>query len=318
LRLAVEAAGIALWSWNMDTDVLDMDDVAFSLWGMEPSESVTFADLSAHIHPEDLARVRPAFSAARAELGLYEIDFRIVVGGAVRWISARGKGDDDAMHDQTLFGILLDVSGRKQAEESHALLAGEMSHRVKNLLTIATGLTYLTSRTAVSAADMARDLTRRLSTLGQAHDLVRPIAAGGKAGGALLGDLLGILLKPYDGTETSGRVRLSVPCVTIGERSATALALVIHELATNSMKYGALSAREGRLALTHSDEDGRFVLRWIEGGGPSVIAPPVSGGFGSTLIARSVSAELGGSIRYDWLPEGVVVTLVIDPTRLDH
>ncbi|QCB42613.1 histidine kinase [Sphingomonas sp. PAMC26645] len=300
----------------METDILEMDDVAFALWGLKPTDSVTFEDLSAHIHPEDRGPVRAAFNAARAELGLYEIDFRIFVADTTRWISARGKGDDTEAAEQTLFGIFLDVSGRKHAEESHELLAGEMSHRVKNLLTIATGLTHITSRGAASAADMARDLTQRLSALGRAHDQVRPIA-GSKPSGALLGDLLTILLEPYDEADLSGRVRVSVPRVAIGERSATALALVIHELATNSMKYGSLSTPDGRLNLTHSaEEEAAFVLRWIETGGPAIVGAPTTGGFGSKLIVRTVKADLGGSIDFDWAPGGVIITLTIDPERL--
>ena len=146
LRLAVDAAGIALWSWNVDTDRLTMDERAFRLWGMPPTSHVTFEDLSAHIHPADRDRVRAAFAATRAVLGPYEIDFRIMVGDEVRWISARGQGEDVGIVDRVMFGIFLDVTGRKQAEEGNELLAGEMSHRVKNLLAIASGLTRLTSQ----------------------------------------------------------------------------------------------------------------------------------------------------------------------------
>ena len=85
-----------------------------------------------------------------------------------------------------MFGIFLDVSGRKQAEEGHELLAGEMSHRVKNLLAIASGLTEITSRSAATAAEMARELTQRLTALGRAHDLVRPLP-GSKARRRCLG-----------------------------------------------------------------------------------------------------------------------------------
>jgi two-component sensor histidine kinase len=75
-----------------------------------------------------------------------------------------------------MFGIFLDVTGRKQAEEGHELLAGEMSHRVKNLLAIATGLTHITSRSALSIGQMSTNLIGRLTALGRAHDMVRPLA----------------------------------------------------------------------------------------------------------------------------------------------
>src|SRR5688572_13976024 len=94
LRLAVEAAGVTMWSWNVDTDRLTMDERAFDLWTIPRTKTVTFEDLSAHIHPADRDRVRAAFSATRALVGPYEIDFRIMIGEKIRWISARGQGDD--------------------------------------------------------------------------------------------------------------------------------------------------------------------------------------------------------------------------------
>ena len=91
---AVEAAGITLWSWNVDTDALAMDDHAYDLWGIPRETEVCFEDLSAHIHPADRDRVRAAFTATRAIIGAYEIDFRIMIGDELKWISARGQGDD--------------------------------------------------------------------------------------------------------------------------------------------------------------------------------------------------------------------------------
>src|ERR1700733_2968963 len=159
LRLAITAAGVALWSWNVDTDRFTMDERAFELWGVPLSEYVTFDDLSAHVHPADRDRVKAAFAATRAIVGAYEIDFRIMIGHEVRWISARGQGNDADIVGRVMHGIFIDVTGRKQAEEGHELLAGEMSHRVKNLLAIATGLTAITSRSAKTPAEMARELT---------------------------------------------------------------------------------------------------------------------------------------------------------------
>jgi PAS domain-containing protein len=108
LRLAIDAAGVALWSWNVDSDKLTMDESGYRLWGVPISEFVSFEDLSAHIHPADRDRVRAAFSATRAVVGAYEIDFRIMVGDKVRWVSARGQGDDVGMVGRIMFGIFID------------------------------------------------------------------------------------------------------------------------------------------------------------------------------------------------------------------
>ncbi len=315
LRLAVNAAGVALWSWNVDTNRFTMDEQGYNLWGLPIQSFVVFEDLSAQIHPADRDRVRAAFAATRAIVGPYEIDFRIIAGNDVRWISARGQGDDADIEGRTMFGIFLDVTGRKQAEEANELLAGEMSHRVKNLLSIATGLTAITSRSAESAADMARELTTRLSALGRAHDLVRPVP-GRQENGALLGDLLTILLAPYDDMGAfSGRIRVSVPRMSVGETAATALAMVLHELATNSVKYGALSAPNGTLDVAAIAEESEVVVVWTERGGP-VVAAPALDGFGSKLLKRSMTSQLNGSVEHNWSEEGAIVTLRMDKVRL--
>ena len=316
LRLAIDAASVALWSWQVDTDRFTMDERAFALWGLPWSKEVAFEELSAHIHPADRDRVRAAFTATRSVAGPYEIDFRILVDDDVRWISARGQGADEGIVDRVMFGIFLDVTGRKQAEEGHELLAGEMSHRVKNLLAVATGLTHITSRSAGTIGEMSTDLIDRLTALGRAHDLVRPLP-GHEGKAALLGDLFAVLLAPYDDTGAfAGRIRVAVPRMGIGERTAQTMALVIHELATNSLKHGALSCEEGTLDISSHGDEQDVHLVWAETGGPQIANAPDMDGFGSRLLARGVADHLDGAISYDWRPSGVVVTLRLRKERL--
>jgi two-component sensor histidine kinase len=316
LRLAVDAARVALWAWNVDTDRFAMDQLAFELWGLPWRDEVEFETLSAHIHPADRDRVRAAFIATRSVTGRYEIDFRIVLGNEVRWISARGQGADAGIVGRTMFGVFLDVTGRKQAEEGHELLAGEMSHRVKNLLAVATALTHITSRSAASAHDMSRDLIGRLIALGRAHDVVRPLR-GNEGMAALLGDLFAVLLAPYDDTGAfAGRVRVAVSRMGIGEKAAQTLGLVIHELATNSLKHGALSVEAGALDVSSRSDGSNIFVVWAETGGPQIDQPPELAGFGSKMLARTVSDQLGGSITYDWQPAGLVATLRLGKDRL--
>jgi len=314
---AIEAAGVTLWSWDVDSDAFAMDDRAYELWGISLGIDVAFEDLSAQIHPADRDRVRAAFTATRSIVGDYEIDFRIMIGDQLKWISARGQGGDAGMVKRIMFGIFLDVTGRKQAEEGRELLAGEMSHRVKNLLAIAAGLTTLTSRSTTTSDEMARELTLRLTALGRAHDLVRPVPGQTHSASALLGDLLTVLLAPYDDLGAfSGRIRVSVPRMSVGEAAVTVLALVMHELATNSLKYGALSVDTGTLDVSCSAQDEAVTVVWTESGGPKVKPPVGPGGYGSKLVERSVTGHLGGSIVYEWAEEGMVVTLKFDPERL--
>lgn len=309
---------MALWAWEVDEDRFAMDERGFELWNLPWSEHVTFEELSTNIHPADRDRVRAAFTATRSVAGSYEIDFRIMLGDVIRWISARGQGADAGMVDGVMFGIFLDVTGRKQAEEGSELLAGEMSHRVKNLLSIAAGLTEITGRSASSVAEMSGELTERLTALGRAHDVVRPLP-GEQGKAALLADLLAVLLAPYDETAAfSGRIRIAVPRMGIGQQTASALAMVIHELATNSVKYGALSCAAGSLDVSsHADED-RIYLIWSETGGPPIVGHPELTGFGSRLIARTVASRLSGDLTYDWREIGLVVTIAMRQNRLSE
>ena len=113
-----------------------------------------------------------------------------------------------------------------------------------------------------------------------------------------------------------GACEFAVPDLLVGESSATTLALIIHELATNSIKYGALSTPTGVLEVSCAEQSGQVVLVWKETGGPPIVAPAKRIGFGSKLVSQSVSGQLGGSIDYEWLSEGAIITLRVSKSRL--
>ena len=317
LRIATDAAGVALWSWNVDTDEVALDERAHALWGVPSDKPVTFEILSARIHPEDLDKVRTAFETTRALPSSYEIDFRIQHDDGIRWISARGMGDDIGMVGKVMFGVFLDVTGRKEAEEARELLAGEMSHRVKNLFALASSLTTIAARSANTTAEMAHDLTHRLTALGRAHDLLHPAADHEDDKALRLKTLLAALLAPYDDAgAVGGRIHLSMPDVHVGQAAATTLALVVHELTTNSVKHGALSLPDGKLDISCTAPGGEVALIWTERGGPLLAAPRGPDGFGTKLLTRSVIGQLGGSITFDWPTEGAVITLHMSRARI--
>ncbi len=317
LRIATKSAGVALWAWNMRNDMFSMDINAHRLWGMTPEDGViTFEELSVKIHPEDINRVRAAFNATLEMNGTFEIDFRLLDGDKIRWVAARGEGDENDTQGRSMFGIFLDVTERKLAEEDRDLLAGEMSHRVKNLFAIAVGLTQIAARGAKTPQEMATDLTQRLIALGQAHELVRPTMLNERKA-ARLQELLSVLLGAYDDNGTVGdRIQVFAPSIMVGEGSINTLALVIHELATNSIKYGALSKGKGRLVVDCAIDGQEIVIIWTETGGPAVAEKRGKPGFGSNLVHRSIVRQLGGTINFDWPAQGVVVTLRVNQARL--
>lgn len=315
LRIATDAAGVALWSWNFDSNEIAMDDHARGLWGLS-NGPVSFEDLSARIHPDDLGKVQAVFATTRHILGSYEVEFRILHEGKVRWVSARGRDDDQAIIGRIMFGVFLDVTERKLAEEAREMLGNEMAHRVKNLFTLASALTMISARATTTTTEMARDLTQRLTALNRAHDLVRPVLGKPKTA-ARLDDLLATLLAPYTNEAAlENHIRVCVPDLLVGEASVTTLALIVHELATNSIKYGALSRVTGTVEVRGVADGGELVVTWTEQGGPPVVASTGPVGFGSHLVAKSIASQLDGAISFDWPASGVVITLRMSKARL--
>lgn len=315
LRTATDAAGVGLWSWNIDADVFTMDERSHLLWGIGRGR-VTFEELSARIHPDDVHKVRKAFTSARKVLGAYETDFRILHSNEIRGVSARGMGEDLDTVGRIMFGVFLDISERMRAEEGREMLAIEMGHRVKNLFAIAAALTSISARATTTSAEMSIDLSRRLAALNKAHELIRPGYAG-REHTVLMGKLLKVLLAPYTEAGFADHIRVTVPDdMVAGAASTTTMALIVHELATNSLKYGALSQQTGTLDVTCAASHGEVTMTWAEKGGPPIAAPIGTTGFGSQLVAKSVSSQLAGTIAYQWNSEGVVVNLRMNQVRL--
>ncbi len=315
LRVATEAGGISLWSWNVDTDRIEMDERGFEIWGLPVTDTITFEELSACVLPADLDKVKDAFNATRDLSGAYELDFRILHGDELGWISARGRGDDQGMIDRIMYGVFIDVSGRKIAEENRDMVVREMHHRVKNLFSVASALASIASRSSTTKATMLEDLTRRLRALSAAHDVLFT-AFHGEQHAVKLDELLTALLQAYlVDSPNSLNVAILAPDLMVGERSVTSIAMIVHELATNSAKYGALSNPSGRIVLTCREKDGEVSVIWDEFGAVAPIESAQHPGFG-TLLTDRVIKQVGGSITRNWTEEGLVVTLRMNKALL--
>lgn len=315
LRVATAAAGVALWSWNVDTGEILMDERACELWDVPQGEVITFGLLSERIHPEDLEKVGSVLTGTRSQVGSYEIDFRIQSHGEFKWISARGRGADEGIVEGVMFGIFMDVTERKQAEEARELVAGEMSHRVKNLFAVTSALTRISARSTSSTAEMASDLLERMTALGSAHDLVRSVP-GEEQQPLRLSKLLRVLLAPYDERHGGGsQIKVKGSDIRVGEAGVNALALVTHELATNSIKYGALSVSHGSLDISYEPVGSDLVVVWREHGSPALPASARREGFGTKLIARCLGGQLAGSVMFEWPEPGLVATMRM---RMSH
>jgi PAS domain S-box-containing protein len=214
--------------------------------------------------------------------------------------------------------IARDITDLRRARERQELLLREMSHRVKNLFTVAVSVLSLSGRTASSVPDLIGSARERLSALARAHDLILPHGAAAQgAKPTTLHSLIEAITSPHDIRLDPDVARFSVTgCdVQISEPVISSLALLIHEFATNSTKYGALSATGGRIQIRCEDDGKTIVILWTERGGPEVGSPTNDNGFGE-LLTRSAVASLGGEISRDWRREGLVIRLSIPRARL--
>ena len=224
--------------------------------------------------------------------------------------------------DNVVDGVVItfiDINERKKAEETQDLLVRELNHRIKNLFAVTNGVVSLSARSATDPKTMAAAIRGRLEALARAHELIIPALTHAPNAGqqTTLDALVSAISSPYRSQAgPQDRFTQAGPAVAIGGQAVTSLALVLHELATNATKYGALSLVDGHVAITWSVDAGRLSLVWAEKGGPKVAGVPRNQGFGSLLARRSIEGQLGGVLTYDWNPEGLLVSLSAPMERL--
>lgn len=221
-----------------------------------------------------------------------------------------------------LIGIGLvaeDVTAQTRAERARDLLARELGHRIKNVFAVIASMITLSARGNPPVQAFARTVRERIEALGRAQDLVNTAKPGEDVIEARrsLHDLITILIAPYQrDQEGAPRIILSGWDHEVGAAAATALALALHEFATNAVKYGALSTSEGRVHIACRLDGGLLDLCWQERGGPVIAGPPAREGFGTLLAKRSLGGDLGGQLTQDWAPEGVTIRVRAPLERL--
>jgi PAS domain S-box-containing protein len=273
------------------------------------------------IHPDDRDRVVRHFIATVAGTsGEYEAEYRIVrpSDGEVRWIQAKAEIErDEAGRPLRLIGAHIDITELKQVEEARELISRELSHRIKNIFAVVASIVTLSARGDPAARPLAQAIRERIEALARAHDYVRPSDLD-QSGAPVLQTMVGLLdmlLEPYQAAE-AGRVSISGDPVPIGVGTATALSLVVHELATNAVKYGALSREQGRVDIVCEAGFEQASLIWRESGGPELTGPPTRQGFGTLMSERAAKAQLRATITHDWRPEGLRVRFDIPASHL--
>ncbi len=291
LQRAVEACGVALWEWRIGEDLCLLTSCSCQLLGLPAgTSSVSPGRFLSLVHGDDVPALKQALGAAlRAEDGLaHEFRIRREDTGEIRWLSVRARMVERGDNGETsvLSGLCADATKLKHEQEARELLSQELAHRMKNILSIVGSLVTLSGEHRPEARDFVTSFQARLGSLAATHELLiqadwRPIA---------LGRLVEKVLAPIgalDRTDMTGNSSF-----LLGSHDAQTLALVLHELATNAIKYGALSNGHGRVLLAFEvkwerrlDEHPLLLLRWEEAGGPAVASPSAKG-FGLTLLER--------------------------------
>jgi PAS domain S-box-containing protein len=318
LRLAQEVAGIGTWEWDPESDSFVWSPEHSVLLG-PPGGTVpeTLEGFLALVHPEDRAAVRA--SAWRAlESGEYEAEFRILRPGRdggeeIRWLLGRGRRmPGPAGRLGPILGVHMDFTARKEAEERQSLLMREVDHRAKNALAVVQAVLRLTR--ADSPEAFGRAIEGRVAALARAQTLLTE----SRWVGADLTAMLHGELDPFLGSAGSTRVTFDGPALTVAPMAAQPLSMTLHELATNSAKYGSLSLPGGALDLSWSIDPtaDRLRLRWAEAGGPPVAGPPAGRGFGSRVIRTTIHDQLGGEVAFDWQPTGLVCLIELPLARV--
>jgi PAS domain S-box-containing protein len=215
--------------------------------------------------------------------------------------------------------IARDIGDIKRAQEQRNLLLREMNHRIKNIFAVVGSIVGLSARFAGSPQEMAAATRQRIDALARAHDLTRPGVTGSMelpATASSLHAVIRTIFQPYSGERTAEREIFIVQGddIALGGQSVTDFALVINELATNAIKYGALASPSGTVHIGSEVRDGALILTWKELGGPPIELAPEQNGFGSRLINKLVTSMWDGRMTQQWRREGLLLRLSV-PTK---
>ena len=270
-------------------------------------------------HPDDQEEAWKRWRHSLETGALYEIEYRLRHhSGEYRWVLGRAQAVRNAEGEIVRWlGTCTDIHALKAADEQRQLMLGEMNHRVKNILAMVNAMVTQTIRKADNLQDASVSIQSRIGMMARAHDQL--VNATWTATRIL--EVVETALAPHRTGE--GRFTLSGPNLPIASKQALALTMALHELATNAVKYGALSIDGGRVAITWSvdpadtAEGGEvFHLRWAEAGGPPVCAP-TRNGFGSMMIEQALPAYFTGSGEITYYPTGLLFDLTAPLSGLD-
>jgi PAS domain S-box-containing protein len=312
LALAGKVGLVGSYAYDPDTEIMQISDGYAVIHGFpEGTTEIARYECVAGAHPDDIGRVEQARSEAfRERWREYNVEYRIIrPSGELRWVETRcfisysGEG-----HPHRVVGVSIDITERKRVEEQQRTLLAELDHRVKNALATVSAVISHTRQGSISVADFAEVLDGRIRSMATTHELLSSCGWHGVS----LTELVQRELAPYamrNNTEIVG------PELTLSAQASQVVSTVLHELATNAAKHGALSVNDGRVSVRwHSalngSAGGRIDIEWQETGGPAVQAPDTCG-FGLEVIRDLIPYELKGRVDLTFSADGLCCRLEI-------
>lgn len=295
--LTLEAGQVGSYVWDIANGSVVANDLMRRMYGFDAVKPLHIDEFFAAINPDDVAGVRTAVDATFGDGVDYVAEFRV---GSGRWLSGRGRvyQRDSKGRPLVMMGVNIDITEARQAADHTRHLLRELNHRVKNTLAMTQSLARQTLKQSPDPQAFIDAFSGRLRTLADAHALL----ADRDWAGIGMVELVDSQIGPY---VIQGEKRLTVlgEDVQLPPDHALGLGIILHELASNATRFGALSSAAGKLRVAWTVEDQTVRLEWIESGGPKLNGTPEVG-FGSRLILRSLDKILGSSVSLEFPPGG--------------
>jgi two-component sensor histidine kinase/integral membrane sensor domain MASE1 len=319
LSLAGKAALVGSFTLDFETEEIQFSEGYAAIHDLPEGMAHTTRSIwKAGLHPEDFQRVDDLRERVLCDQKReHDIEYRIVRStGEVRWIEARcfiSYGCDG--RPRRAVGVDIDITLRKRAEQQQRMLVAELNHRVKNVLATVAAVASRTQSASLSAADFAAKLAGRIQSMAATHELI----SHREWNGISVRELVQRELAPY---MAKNNADLDGPDLTLSPDAAQAVSMVLHELATNAAKYGALSTLQGRVSVrwewrSNGHVPASLKLEWHEQGGP-VVTVPAHAGYGTSVIRDLIPYELGGAVELKFAPDGLRCIVVIPDEQARH
>lgn len=302
VRLAQQAAGIGAFEIDQDRRIIEATPQFLKLIGVSENPEISLEDFCNVLVEDHQIIEHKILETKQDERSITHLEFQIrrADNGQLRWMGywseAAPKDTGSAMKHRIL-GVLQDITDRREAQERQAILSNELAHRVKNILAIVQSLANQTLSKASSLTTAAQDFSVRLNALGRAQDIL----THGAANSADLRQIIEATLDIYNSNKE--RFIIVGPDIALSRQPALSMALALHELGTNAVKYGALSNKTGVVNIFWSMDSENFYFSWNESGGPKTLKPKQKG-FGSKLIERLLPTSFNGHACLNYAPKG--------------